>query len=270
MRTTRLVTVTSAALLCLGALSACGPENGGDQDASKTTAPTAAPATPTGGATASPSGAPAPTGGQGKPTGGGIPEKAWMSSHDIPLDDTTHWAPLAANAKPITGPVTFKGMELCHAAVSNTSLPLFIGQAAGKALVGFGGDHWQAQETLLYLGDGAKSSGTQQAIGMVRTTVTDAVKNCAKTAPGATVKVSGADDNFADFAATVTIPQADGSTVTLHEYVLDAGGTVGELSVFVTTKSGAQPKEAWTHPDSEDRYVFNTLRAPVCEAFPGC
>ncbi|MBV6699522.1 hypothetical protein KV557_20895 [Kitasatospora aureofaciens] len=275
MRTIRLVTATSAAVLCLAALNACGPDNSGDQNASKTTAPTAAATTPaTGTATGTPTGAPATTGGQGKPTGGatapagdGIPAKAWMDTKNVPMDATLHWAPLAANAKPVTGPVTFKAQDLCHAPIGKDDESTFTGQAAGKALVGFGADHWMAQQTLLYHGDPTHSSGTKQLTGLTRTHLTDAVKNCAKTAPGATVKVSSPDD-APYFAATATIPQSDGSTVTLHEYVLDAGGTVSELSVFATTKAGAQPKEAWTAP--EDKYVATGMTAPACEAFPGC
>ncbi|MFI8461295.1 hypothetical protein [Kitasatospora sp. NPDC085464] len=266
MRSTRLVTATAAALVCLGALSACGPDNSGE-DGGKT----AAPAPSTGAATgAAPSGAPAT--GAGKPGGTDgaaktIPAKAWMDTKSIPMDETYHYAPLAANAKPQTGPVQFKGMELCHAPIAKDDEYGFAGTASAKASVGFGGDRWTAQQTLLFVGDPTHSSGTKQTTNMVDQRLTDALKGCAKTAPGATVKVNSADD-APYFAAVLTIPQADGTAVTLHEYAVTDGGTVSELSVWATTKAGAQPKDAWKAP--EDKYVGTGMTAPMCEALPGC
>ncbi|MER7754118.1 hypothetical protein [Kitasatospora sp. NPDC097643] len=276
MRSTRQVTVTTAttaaALLCLGALSACGPDNSADQAGGKTAAPTTATtAAPTGGAPTGGATTAAPTGGASKPAPGGggkgIPAAAWMDTHSIPMDETYHWAPLAANAKPVTGVVTFKGQELCHATVAKDDETLFTGKAAAKAQVGFGGDHWMAQQTLLNFGDPGPSSGTKQLTTLSHSRLLDALKGCAKTAPGATVKVNSADD-APYFAAVMTIPQPDGSTVTLHEYVVDAGGTVSEMSVYVATKAGAQPKDAWKAP--EDRYVGTGMTAPLCEALPTC
>ncbi|MGW2375134.1 MULTISPECIES: hypothetical protein [Kitasatospora] len=265
---TRLVTTTAAALLLVGALSACGPDNSG-QDAGKTAAPA-----PTGAApTAAPTGAPATGGNTGgstaKPTGSGadkgIPAKAWMDTKSIPMDETYHYAPLAANAKPVTGAINFKGMELCHSPLPKGEEYFFTGgDARAKASVGFGGDRWTAQQTLLFWGDPTHSSGNGQSVGVIRDLLTEAVKDCAKTAPGATVTVAKSDD----FAATVTVPQPDGSTVTLHEYVINAGGTVSELSVWATTKAGAQPKDAWKAP--EDKYVATGMTAAICEALPGC
>ncbi len=270
LRSTRLVTATAAALVCLGALSACGPDNDGGQDAGKTAAPapsaTAAPAGTATGAPATGTGKPAGDGG----TGGaakGIPAKAWMDTKSIPLDETYHYAPLAANAKPGTGPVQFKGMELCHAAVAKDDEWMFTGTASAKASVGFGGDRWTAQQTLLFEGDPTHSSGTKQATNLTDGHLTDALKGCAKTAPGATVKVDSAD-GAPYFAAVLTVPQADGTTVTLHEYVVTDGGTVSELSVWATTKGGAQPKDAWKAP--EDKYVGTGMTAPMCDALPGC
>ncbi|MFJ9458104.1 hypothetical protein ACIRST_23830 [Kitasatospora sp. NPDC101447] len=269
MRSTRLVTATAAALVCLGALSACGPDNSG-ADGGKTAAPAPSTAAATG---AAPSGAPAT--GTGKPAGTGgtdgaaktIPAKAWMDTKSIPMDETYHYAPLAANAKPQTGPVQFKGMELCHAPIAKDDEYGFAGTASAKASVGFGGDRWTAQQTLLFVGDPTHSSGTKQTTNMVDQRLTDALKGCAKTAPGATVKVNSADD-APYFAAVLTIPQADGTAVTLHEYAVTDGGTVSELSVWATTKAGAQPKDAWKAP--EDKYVGTGMTAPMCEALPGC
>ncbi|WP_143685820.1 hypothetical protein [Streptomyces sp. 1331.2] len=245
MRSTRMVTA-AAALVCLGALSACGPDNDGGQDAGKTAAPapsaTAAPAGSPGGTA---TGAPA-TGG----TGGAakaIPAKAWMDTKSIPMDEAYHYAPLAANAKPGTGPIQFKGMELCHAAVAKDDEWMFAGTASAKASVGFGGDRWTAQQALLFEGDPTHSSGTKQTTNLTYGRLTDALKGCAKTAPGATVKVNSAED-APYFAAVLTVPQADGTTVTLHEYAVTDGGTVSELSVWATTKAGAQPKDAWKAP----------------------
>lgn len=262
----RLVTATAAALLCAGALSACGPDNSG-QDGGRSAAP-AAPTTaaPAGGGTAK------PTAGATKPTGEGadkgVPAKAWMDTKSIPMDETYHFAPLAANAKPVTGPVDFKGMELCHAAPPKGEEYMYTdGAARAKAAVGFGGDRWTAQQTVDFWGDPTHSSGNAQTAAAIKRAITEAVTNCAKTAPGATVKVASATD-APYFAATVTAPQADGSTATLHEYVALGGGAVTELSVWATTKGGAQPKDAWKAP--EDKYVATGMTAPLCEAFPGC
>ncbi|MFG2847701.1 hypothetical protein ACGF12_31700 [Kitasatospora sp. NPDC048296] len=264
MRSIRLATATAAALLCAGALSACGPDNSG-QDGGKTAAPapTGATAAPTGGGTAK------PTTGASKPATDGadtIPAKAWMDTKSIPMDETYHYAPLAANAKPVSGAVAFKGMELCHTAADKDQEGPLTGVAA-KSSVGFGGDRWTAQQTLLVHGDPTHSSGTKQLTNLAKGYLTDALKACAKTAPGATVKVNSAQD-APYFAAVLTIPQQDGSTATLHEYVTTDGGWVSELSVWATTKAGAQPKDAWKGP--EDKYVATGMSAPLCEAFPGC
>ncbi|MFF9640058.1 hypothetical protein [Kitasatospora aureofaciens] len=260
---------TAAALLCVGALSACGPDNGG-QDGGRTAAPaptgTAATGAPTG---AAPTGAPATGGSTSKPDAkGGIPAKAWMDTKSIPMDETYHYAPLAANAKPVTGAVGFKGMELCHSPLPKGEEYLFTeGTAKAKASVGFGGDRWTGQQTLFFWGDPTHSSGNAQSVGVIKDDLAAAVKDCAKTAPGATVKVSSpADAPY--FAATVTAPQADGTTATLHEYVVNAGGTVSELSVWAITKGGAQPKDAWKAPD--DKYVGTGMTSALCEALPGC
>ncbi|MFG2904461.1 hypothetical protein ACGF13_05275 [Kitasatospora sp. NPDC048286] len=252
MRTTRVVTATAAALVCLGALSACGPDNGQD-----------------GGTIAAPAGATTPATNPTKPTGSdkGIPDKAWMDTKSIPMDESYHYTPLAANAKPVSGVTQFKGMELCRAAVAKDDEALFTGAAAAKSEVGFGGDRWAAQQTLLFHGDPTHSSGAKQSTNLAQARLTEAVKSCAKTVPGATVKVDSAPE-APYFAAVLTVPQADGGTVTLHEYVVSDGGVVSELTVWATTKAGAQPKDAWKAP--EDKYVGTGMTAPMCEALPGC
>ncbi|MFD5461732.1 hypothetical protein ACFWIQ_02745 [Kitasatospora sp. NPDC127059] len=263
---TRLATATAAALLCAGALSACGPDNSG-QDGGKSAAPSSpATAAPTAGGTNAGTGTGKPTGGADKDKG--VPAKAWMDTKSIPMDEAYHFAPLAANAKPVTGSVDFKGMELCHAAPPKGEEYMYTdGAARAKAAVGFGGDRWTAQQTVDFWGDPTHSSGNAQTAGAIKRGLVDAVTNCAKTAPGATVKVTSAGD-APYFAATVTAPQPDGSTATLHEYVVLSAGTVSELSVWATTKGGAQPKDAWKAP--EDKYVATGMTAPLCEAFPGC
>lgn len=255
LRTTRLVTATAAALVCLGALSACGPDNG-SQDAGKTAAPAGA-------ASTTPSTNPTKPAGSDK----GIPDKAWMDTKSIPMDESYHYTPLAANAKPVSGPAQFKGMELCHATIAKDDEPLFTGAAAAKSSVGFDGDRWAAQQTLLFHGDPTRSSGAKQTTNLAAGRLTEALKSCAKTAPGATVKVDSAPD-APYFAAVLTVPQADGGTVTLHEYVVSDGGAVSELAVWATTKAGAQPKDAWKAP--EDKFVGTGMTAPMCEALPGC
>ncbi|MFJ9610887.1 hypothetical protein ACIRS1_31555 [Kitasatospora sp. NPDC101176] len=263
MRSTGPAATAVAALVCLGALSACGPDTSG-QDAGRTAAPTPTSAAPSAAATG------AATPGATKPAAGGadkgIPAAAWMDTKSVPMDETYHYAPLAANAKPVTGAVAFKGMELCRAVPAKDDEGLFTGVAA-KASVGFGGDRWTAQQTVLSHGDPTHSSGTKQLTNLADAHLVDALKGCARTTPGATVKVVSAD-GAPYFAAMLTVPQPDGSTATLHEYVVTDGGFVSELSVWATTKGGAQPKDAWKAP--EDRYVGTGMTAPLCEALPGC
>lgn len=264
----QLAVTTAVALLCVGALSACGPnDDKGGQDAGKTAAPTAtgtaAPATTGAAPTAT------GTGGTGGAPKGSIPAAAWMSARSIPMDETYHWAELARVAKPVTGDAaTFKGMELCHTPVAKDDAWLFTGKAAARAALNEGGaEHWTAQQTLVHHGDPRPSSGAKQATNLAYAHLVEAVKNCGQSLPGATVKVASADD-APYFAATVTAPGPDGTTVTLHEYAVAAGGSVSELAVFARAKAGAQPKDAWKAP--EDRYVGTGMTAPLCEALPGC
>ncbi|MGA5816602.1 hypothetical protein ACPC54_01875 [Kitasatospora sp. NPDC094028] len=265
MRNRQLAVTTAAALLCLGALSACGPnDDKGGQDAGKSAAPTA-----TVPAVVAATAAPGATGGAGGGAKGSIPAAAWMSSRSVPMDETYHWAALAPVAKPVTGDAaTFKGMELCRTPVAKDDAWLYTGKAAARAALNEGGaEHWTAQQTLVYHGDPRPSSGAKQATNLAYAHLVEAVKNCAQSVPGATVKVASADD-APYFAATVTVPQPGGSTVTLHEYAVAAGGSVSELAVFATAKAGAQPKDAWKAP--EDKYVGTGMTAPLCEALPGC
>ncbi|MFG3055236.1 hypothetical protein ACGFZP_30415 [Kitasatospora sp. NPDC048239] len=270
------IATTLAALCCLGSLSACGPENGDDKNAAPPA--TAAPAT---GAAAPTTGAAAPTtpgGGQAKPSSGaaaptgggaakGIPAGAWINPRSIPLDSTHHWAAPADHAKPAGGAVAFKLQELCHSKLSKDVESLGTGQAAAQALIGPGGEQWQAQQTLLYQGDPRPSSGVAQSTHAVFTDLRDELKNCAKTAPGATVNVTSPEDGMF-FAATVTLPQSGGGTVTLHEYLTVPDGTVNELSLWTTAKAGAQPKVPWAGP--ADAEVAKAMDSALCSTLKDC
>ncbi|MGW2375135.1 hypothetical protein [Kitasatospora sp. NPDC001683] len=271
----RLLTAATAALLCVGALSACGPDNSG-QDGGKTAAPAPTGAAPTSAAPATG----APTSGTAKPTGGGadkgIPAKAWMDVKTIPVDEAIQWPTFAANAKLTTNKVLFKGQELCHDTdgLTKDGESLYTGTARATAVVGGSGNsRWTGQETLLYQGDPTHSSGTKQLTNLTRTHLVDAVKNCAKTFPHASVKVTSME-GAPYFAAAVTLPQIDGATVTLHEFVVDAGGTVGELSVFTTTKGGAEP-DGWMavfdhDPIGQETDAATNMKTAICGALPGC
>ncbi|MEU6235604.1 hypothetical protein [Kitasatospora sp. NPDC047058] len=267
-RLTVTVGVTAAALACLATLSACGPENNGDQTAAPGTTATAAGTAPASGPAA------APTSGAAKPSSAGaavskdIPAGAWIDPHAVPLDSTYHWPAPATTAKGVTGTPVFKLQELCHAKLNPDHESLGAGRAAAQAVLGAGGaDQWQAQQTLLYEGDPRPSSGVAQSAHLVFDDLREEVKGCAKTLPGATVKVTSPEDaNY--FAATVTVPQAGGTVVTLHEYLSNPDGTVDELAVWTSTKTGAQPKVAWAGPADAD--VAKAMDSALCTTLKDC
>ncbi|MFD0346528.1 hypothetical protein ACFQ0M_11385 [Kitasatospora aburaviensis] len=183
------------------------------------------------------------------------------AGRDLPL------AP-AGTAKSVAGAPTFKLQELCHSKLSPDTADLGTGRAAAQSLLGAGGpDQWQAQQTLLYEGDPRPSSGVAQSAHAVFSDLREEVKACAKSAPGATVKVTSPEDaNY--FAATVTVPQAGGNAVTLHEYLTAPDGTVNELAVWTTGKSGAQPKVPWAGPADAD--VAKAMDSALCTTLKDC
>lgn len=265
MRTTRTAVATAAALVCLGALSACGPDNGADQNAGPATGSTAAPATGT---------AAAPPSGSAKPSAAApgasrdIPAGAWISPRAVPLDSAHHWTAPASSAKAVGGAPVFKLQELCHSTLSKDNESLGTGQAAAQAVLGAGGaDQWQAQQTLLYQGDPRPSSGVAQSAHAVFRDLRDELKDCARTAPGATVKVTSPED-ATYVAATVTVPQPGGTTAVLHTYLTAPDGTVNELALWATTKAGAQPKVPWAGP--ADAEVAKAMDAALCAALKDC
>ncbi|GAA2836008.1 hypothetical protein RMN57_08335 [Kitasatospora sp. CM 4170] len=275
-RTAGTAVAAVAAIACLGALSACGPDNGGDQNAAPGKAASPAATAPAGG-TATGTVAPQPSGGAAKPSAAGtsaaagsrdVPAGTWINPRSIPLDATYHWPAPAGTAKSVAGAPTFKLQELCHSKLSPDTADLGTGRAAAQSLLGAGGpDQWQAQQTLLYEGDPRPSSGVAQSAHAVFSDLREEVKACAKSAPGATVKVTSPEDaNY--FAATVTVPQAGGNAVTLHEYLTAPDGTVNELAVWTTGKSGAQPKVPWAGPADAD--VAKAMDSALCTTLKDC
>lgn len=168
----------------------------------------------------------------------------------------------------MSGTPAFKLQELCHSKLSQDNESLGAGRAAAQSVIGAGGaDQWQAQQTLLYEGDPRPSSGVAQSAYAVFGDLRDEVKACAKTVPGATVKVTSPEDGKY-FAATVTVPQAGGTTVTLHEYLTAPDGTVNELSLWTAGKPGAQPKVPWAGPADAD--VAKAMDSALCTALKDC
>ncbi|MEV0534746.1 hypothetical protein [Kitasatospora sp. NPDC050463] len=271
MRTTRTAVATAAALVCLGALSACGPDDGAEQNVGPSKAATG-PAT---GSTAAPATGPAtaPSSGSAKPSAAApgardIPAGAWINPRAVPLDSVHHWTAPASSAKAVGGAPVFKLQELCHSTLSKDNESLGAGQAAAQALLGAGGaDQWQAQQTLLYQGDPRPSSGVAQSAHAVFRDLRDELKDCARTAPGATVKVTSPED-ATYVAATVTVPQPGGTTVVLHTYLTAPDGTVNELALWATAKAGAQPKVPWAGP--ADAEVAKAMDAPLCATLKDC
>ncbi|MFB7615448.1 hypothetical protein [Kitasatospora sp. NPDC056181] len=260
--------IAAAALLGIGMLNACGPDNSGEQNAAPSTAATAAGTAAASGAAAQPSTAAAKPSSAGPAVSKDIPAGAWINPRAIPLDATYKWPAPAAGAKGVSGKPTFKLQELCHSKLSQDNESLGAGRAAAQSVIGAGGaDQWQAQQTLLYQGDPRPSSGIAQSAHLVLGDLEDEVKNCAKTVPGATVKVTSPADAMY-FAATVTVPQAGGTTVTLHEYLTAPDGTVNELSLWTAAKTGAQPKVPWAGPADAD--VTKAMDAALCDTLKDC
>jgi hypothetical protein len=242
---------SAAALVSLAVLTACGPDD-----------PANAPATPSQSSAAAPppstSAAPAPS-----PTGGdhtaptGVPDTAWMAARDIPLDAAYHWPALAGVAKGGKNPV-LQAETVCGSKRSADLDGITGGANAAKATLGSGED-WHAQETLVNW-PGTTSGAMQTSAALFRG-ISDEIKSCATTAPGATVKVTV--DDGQQLVASLTVPQPGGASVTLHEYLVNNAGTVAELAVW----SGPHPKTVWAATDAT---VLKGLNAPLCSAFKDC
>ncbi|MFD8481769.1 hypothetical protein [Kitasatospora sp. NPDC059673] len=267
MRPLRLAATAVACLTAIAALTACDPEGSGGGDAGKTAAaPPAASGTPSAGSTAS--GSPKSDPGAAPSAGGGksstVPAAAWIAPQQVPLNAALHWTAPATSAKSLGAKGQFQIEQLCHGKRSDDWTDTVPGVDTAS-LGGASGD-WKADQSIVSFGDASKSSvAAQSAFGLLGA-VKDEVKNCATTVPGAKAEITGDDSEY--LVATVTVPQSDGGTVQVHEYLTTSGGALVELTLHAQTAKGAHPKTAWSAP--ADTAVLSALAKPVCTAFKDC
>ncbi|MEV8092811.1 hypothetical protein [Kitasatospora sp. NPDC085879] len=262
----RAATAVSAAVLALGALTACDPAEPSaapSAAAPSPAAPSAADTTPAAGDAASPAASPGTkSGGATGPAVGGIPASAWMKGADLPLNAAYHWPAQAGKAKAVKNGEPFAFETLCDSARSQDLTGLGTGSDGAQSLLSGGTDEWQVQQTVVHFK--GTSSGAVQSAGALLRGLTEEVKACAPDGATPSVKVTAEDPAY--LAATITLKQGSGG-ITVHEYLTTTSTTVAELTVYgpYGTK---KPKAAWTVKD--DTAVLRLLGAPLCDAFKNC
>jgi len=260
VRPLRLAAATAACLTALAALTACNPDGTDGGDAASPAASSA----PSSAASGSPKSDPTTA----APAGGGkastVPAAAWIAPQQVPLNAALHWTAPASSAKSLGAKGQFKIEQLCHGKRSDDWADV-VTDLDTASLGGAAGD-WQADQSIVSFGDAAKSSAVAQTAFGVLGAVKDEVKGCATTVPGAKVEIAGDDSEY--LVATVTVPQSDGGTVQVHEYLTTSGGALVELTLHAQVAKGGHPKTAWSAP--ADSAVLSALAKPVCTAFKDC
>ncbi|MGW4383402.1 hypothetical protein [Kitasatospora sp. NPDC004531] len=265
MRPLRLAATAAACLTAIAVLTACEPDGSDGGDAGKTAAaPPAATGAPAAGAAsgspkADPSGAPA---GGGKTSA--VPAAAWVAPQQVPLNAALHWTAPAASAKSLGAKGQFLIEQLCHGKRADDWADTVPGVDTAS-LGGAEGD-WKADQSIASFGDASKSSAAAQSAFGLLGALKDEVKNCSATVPGAKAEITADDSEY--LAATVTLPQPDGGTVQVHEYLTTSGGALVELTLHAKTAKGAHPKTAWSAP--ADAALLKALATPVCTAYKDC
>ncbi|MGW4695067.1 hypothetical protein ACWEO1_22120 [Kitasatospora cineracea] len=263
MRSLRLTAAAVACLSAVAVLTACDPEGTDTGDSAASAAPsTASTAAPSAAGSASPAasksqGAPEATPGKA----GRLPAGVWIDPKAVPLNSALHWK--AGPAKVLGEKGRLRIEELCKIPREDSFAEVPMVETA--ALGGAAGD-WAADETIASFGSSAKSSGAAQSAYGLLSGVTEGLKGCASTVPGATVKVTVEDGMTV--AATLTVPQPGGGSTEVHEYLTAKDGTLAELTLHAQLPKGGHPKTAWA--GGSDDAVLNPLAAPVCTAFADC
>ncbi|MEU5389428.1 MULTISPECIES: hypothetical protein [Kitasatospora] len=263
MRSLRLTAAAVACLSAVAVLTACDPEGTDTGDSAASAAPsTASTAAPSAAGSASPAasksqGAPEATPGKA----GRLPAGVWIDPKAVPLNSALHWK--AGPAKVLGEKGRLRIEELCKIPREDSFAEVPMVETA--ALGGAAGD-WAADETIASFGSSAKSSGAAQSAYGLLSGVTEGLKGCASTVPGATVKVTVEDGMTV--AATLTVPQSGGGSTEVHEYLTAKDGTLAELTLHAQLPKGGHPKTAWA--GGSDDAVLNPLAAPVCTAFADC
>ncbi|MFF0298461.1 hypothetical protein ACFYS8_19430 [Kitasatospora sp. NPDC004615] len=265
MRPFRLAATAVACLTAVAVLTACDPDNTDGGDAGKTAAaPPAASGAPSAGGTES--GSPKTDPSAAQSAGGGkastVPAAAWINPQQVPLNAALHWTAPAAKSLGAKG--QFQIEQLCHSKRSADWADTVPG--VDTASLGGAPDDWKADQSIVTFGDANKSSAAVQSAFGLLGAVKDEVKHCATTAPGAKAEITV--DESEHLVATVTVPQADGGTVTVHEYLTTSGGALVELTLHAQAAKGGHPKTAWSAP--ADSAVLSAIAKPVCTAFKDC
>ncbi|MFB7947790.1 hypothetical protein ACFC6L_23075 [Kitasatospora phosalacinea] len=271
MRSLRLAAATVACLSAVALLSACDPEGTDTGDSAAPGAPSAVPGAPAAQTTAAKAGAAqttaakasaAPAATPGK--AGRLPAGVWVDPKAVPLNAALHWKAPGSAAKVLGEQGKLQIETLCHTRRDEYHAEVAMVETA--SLGGATGD-WKADETIASYGSGADSSGVIQTTYALMGVFAQGVKDCADTAPGAEVTVVGedADHLFAD----VTLPQADGSTVVVHEFLVSNRGSIAELTLRADLPAGARPKTAWKAP-TDRQALSDALGKPACTAFKDC
>ncbi|MFJ5881336.1 hypothetical protein [Kitasatospora cineracea] len=269
MRSLRLTAAAVACLSAVAVLTACDPEGTDTGDSASSAAPsTAAPAAPSaaGSVSAVASGAAAGSKSPGAPEAtpgkaGRLPAGVWIDPKAVPLNSALHWKTGPAKVLGEKGRLRIE--ELCKIPRDDSFAEVPMVETA--ALGGAAGD-WAADETIASFGSSAKSSGAAQSAYGLLSGVTEGLKGCATTVPGATVKVTVEDGMTV--AATLTVPQSGGGSTEVHEYLTAKDGTLAELTLHAQLPKGGHPKTAWA--GGSDDEVLNPLAAPVCTVFADC
>ncbi len=266
MRSLRLTAAAVACLSAVAVLTACDPEGTDTGDSAASAAPsTAASAAPSATGSASPAasaGSKSPSAPEATPgKAGRLPAGVWIDPKAVPLNSALHWK--AGPAKVLGEKGRLRIEELCKIPRDDSFAEVPMVETA--ALGGAAGD-WAADETIASFGSSAKSSGAAQSAYGLLTGVTEGLKGCAATVPGATVKVTVEDGTTV--AATLTVPQSGGGSTEVHEYLTAKDGTLAELTLHAQLPKGGHPKTAWA--GGSDDAVLNPLAAPVCTVFADC
>ena len=184
-----------------------------------------------------------------------IPDTAWISPSDIPLNSTYRWPSLAGVAVPMTGTTTprFRFEEVC-------ATPAFPqdtrnSAVASRAAVVNSQGQWQLQAQVLHWrGDTARGG---QSASSVFDVAAAALRGCQLGAAAESPSVTVDEPNR--LAAVISGP------VIMHTYLVahPENSTISELTLW----SSGPPQQPW--PIISDAQVLDAMTAPVCAAYIG-
>ncbi|MBV8863698.1 MAG: ATPase [Mycobacterium sp.] len=184
-----------------------------------------------------------------------IPDTAWISASEIPLNSTYGWPSLAAVAVPMTGTTTprFRFEEVC--ATPTFPQDTRNSAVASRATVVNPPGQWQLQAQVLHWrGDTARGGQNASSVfGVAAAALRGCQLGAAAESPSVTV------DEPNRLAAVISGP------VIMHTYLVahPENSTISELTLW----SPASPQQAW--PIISDAQVLDAVAAPVCAAYIG-